>query len=171
KTPTIPRTVYGKCKDATRQYAQTFCQSNGLEFVWGRIFFPYGPGEPTQRLLPSILNALNSRKTVKCSHGFQFRDFIHVTDTASALVHLLTVVQETGILNIGSGIPVQLRSVVELCASQFNYSPVIHFGAVPIPEDDPPLLMANMKKLHATGWKSTVAIEQGIDDYIKNLIE
>jgi nucleoside-diphosphate-sugar epimerase len=165
KTPTIPRTIYGKCKDVTRQYAQTFCQSNGIEFVWGRIFFPYGPGEPTQRLLPSVLTALNSRKTVKCSHGFQFRDFIHVSDTASALVHLLTLMKDTGIFNIGSGIPIQLRSVVKLCASQFNYSPVIHFGAVPVPEDDPLMLVAKIEKLCSAGWRPTVTIEEGIDNY------
>jgi nucleoside-diphosphate-sugar epimerase len=170
-TPTIPRTIYGKCKDVTRQYAQKFCQDNGLDFVWGRIFFPYGPGEPKQRLLPSVLSALNSRKTVECSHGFQFRDFIHVSDAASALVHLLTVVKEIGIFNIGSGVPMQLRSVVKLCANQFDYSPVINFGAVQVPGDDPPVLVANMKKLHATGWKTTVAIEQGIDDYLKNITE
>lgn len=52
KTPTVPQTIYGKCKNVTRQYAQRYCQLHDLELAWGRIFFPYGPGEPRGGLCP-----------------------------------------------------------------------------------------------------------------------
>jgi len=166
KTPTVPQTIYGKCKDVTRQYAQAYCQSNGLELAWGRIFFPYGPGEPEGRLLPSVLKALILGKIVRCSHGRQFRDFIHVSDVASALVHLLVAVGQTGVFNIASGEPRQLASLVKLCASRFQHSPTIDFGVIPVSENDPPMLLASIEKLNTVGWQPSISISQGIDEYL-----
>ncbi len=166
KTPTAPNTVYGKCKDVTRQYAQAYCLAHGLELAWARIFFPYGLGEPAGRLLPSVLMAMNRGETVQCSHGKQFRDFIHVSDTASALIHLLTAVDSTGIFNIGSGEPLQIMSIINMCASRFHHKVNIDFGSIPVSESDPRMLVASIDNLLNTGWKPATSISQGIDQYV-----
>lgn len=166
-TPTRPRTLYGKCKDATRQYVQDYCESRGLSYAWGRIFFPYGPGEPPGRLLPSVLRALMRNEPVRCSHGRQLRDFLHVTDVAAALVHLATATASNGAFNIASGLPVRLAELVDLCASYFPGHPPIQFGVVPVPEDDPPMLVGSPDRLLAIGWRAQVALEQGIEAYLK----
>lgn len=165
KTPTAPATLYGKCKDATRQFAQDYCRANNLEFVWGRIFTPYGPGEPEGRLLPSILRAMVLGEPVRCSHGRQFRDFLQVGDVASAFAHLATGTRNTGVFNVSSGEPLRLAELVAMCASLFETVPAIEFGAVPVSDFDPMMLVGCSEKLARTGWKARVPIREGLSDY------
>lgn len=170
-TPTAPHTLYGKCKDSTCEFTQAYCQDKGLEYAWCRVFFPYGPGEPLGRLLPSVLNALRQGKPVRCSHGRQFRDFMHVEDVASALVHLALCTRQSGVFNIASGEPVRLSTVIELCASHFENPAPIEYGAVPVPAGDPPMLVGSAEKLAATGWCSQITLQEGIASYVRSYIE
>lgn len=171
QTPLAPRTLYGKCKDATRQFAEDFCQKHDLEWVWARIFFPYGPGEPEARLLPSVLRSLCLGQPVKCSHGRQFRDFVHVSDAAAALTHLLVSSEQNGAFNIASGEPMRLGALVELCASHFAQAKPIAFGAVPVPADDPLLLVGCADKLLGCGWRPQVSIHEGVARYVKHYVD
>jgi len=169
-TPTAPTTIYGKCKDATRQYAQIYCKEHALEFVWGRVFSPYGPGEQQGRLLPSVLRSMLLEEPVRCSHGRQYRDFLHVSDVASAFVHLATGTDETGIFNVSSGKPVQISEIIGVCASFFTKAPAIEFGAIPVSDFDPMMLVGSSEKLIRTGWKARISLQEGLLDYRNNLL-
>lgn len=171
RTPTSPHTLYGKCKDATRQFTQAYCEASGVSYAWGRVFFPYGPGEPPARLVPSVLQALQRGEPVRCSHGRQFRDFLHASDVASALVHLAVGTDVSGVFNIASGQPVRLATVVELCASHFERVGPIQFGAIEVPADDPLMLVGSTDKLAATGWRPRVTLEEGIASYARSYID
>jgi len=171
RTTTSPHTLYGKCKDATRQFTQAYCEVNGLSYAWGRVFFPYGPGESPARLLPSVLQALQQGEPVRCSHGRQFRDFLHASDVAAALVHLAVGTDVSGVFNISSGQPVRLGTVVELCASHFQRPAPIQFGAISVPADDPPMLVGSADKLARTDWRPQVTLEEGIASYAKLYID
>jgi nucleoside-diphosphate-sugar epimerase len=165
RTPTAPATLYGKCKDATRQFAQDFCRANGLEFAWGRIFTPYGPGEPAGRLLPSVLRAMALGEPVRCSHGRQFRDFLQVGDVASAFAHLAIGTRESGVFNVSSGEPLRIAELVAMCASLFENAPTVEFGAVQVSDFDPMMLVGCSEKLAGTGWKARIPIRDGLSDY------
>lgn len=171
RTPASPHTLYGKCKDAARKFTQAYCEVNGLSYAWGRVFFPYGPGEPPGRLLPSVLRALQQGEPVRCSHGRQFRDFLHASDVAAALVHLAVSTDVSGVFNLASGQPVRLGTVVELCASHFQHTAPIQFGAISVPADDPPMLVGSADKLAATGWLPQVRLEEGIASYARSYID
>jgi nucleoside-diphosphate-sugar epimerase len=171
KTPTAPATLYGKCKDVTRQFVQDFCRVNELEFVWGRVFTPYGLGEPQGRLLPSILRAMALGEPVRCSHGRQFRDFLHVYDVASAFAHLATETTVTGVFNISSGEPLRLTDLVAMCAGLFEAVPAIEFGAVPVPDFDPMMLVGCSDKLARAGWSARVPIREGLADYRNKYVD
>lgn len=170
-TPMAPSTLYGKCKDATRQYIEGYAATRGISYAWARIFFPYGPGEPSARLLPSVLSAMRDGRAVKCSHGRQFRDFLHVQDVASALVHLALSTHAYGNFNISSGRPVQLSSLIEMCASHFRDQVPIEFGAIAAPVGEPQMLVGSPDKLQATGWRPTLSLEDGIADYANSYIQ
>lgn len=170
-TPLRPKSVYGKCKDAVRQHAELFCAQNNIELAWARIFFPYGPGESESRLVPSVLRALINGDTALCSHGRQFRDFLHVTDAASAIACLLLQSGEAGcgIFNIGSGEPIRIASVIEACAQKFKTSKVA-LGAIPVGVGEPMLLVANVEKMKALGWQPRVGLSDGIQQYLKTML-
>jgi len=164
-TPTHACSVYGKCKDVTRQYVQQYCQQAGLDWVWGRVFFPYGPGEPAMKLIPSVLHALAQSRPVACSHGQQLRDYVHVSDVASALVHLLLHTQTKGVFNIGSGQATRLMDMVNICSQAFDSTSPVQFGAIKVSADEPPLILANTTKLQASGWNPEVSLQAGLAAY------
>lgn len=163
-TPLRPRTLYGVCKNATREILQGYCDSidMSMSFAWARFFYLYGPGESAERLVPSVTKALLEGEIAKCTMGEQIRDFLHVEDAASALY---AVVQNkvTGPVNIGSGVPVEIRTLVETLGKILNASDRIIIGALPSRPNDPPFLVADVRKLtEQTGWKNPGPFEAGL---------
>lgn len=160
-TPCAPRSLYGEAKLATHRLARHLLAGTDTQLAWGRVFFPYGPGEAAGRLIPSVMQAMDTGGPVRCSHGRQFRDFVHVDDVASAFAHLLDVADD-GVFNIASGAPVQLRQIVLTLARLMHWSGTPDFGAIAVPADDPPLLVGDITRLRATGWQPTVTLEDGL---------
>ncbi|MDQ6962308.1 MAG: NAD-dependent epimerase/dehydratase family protein [Mariprofundaceae bacterium] len=145
-TPLIPNTLYGTCKNSLNSIVQCYCDLNNISHAWGRVFHLYGPQEGSSRFVPSIICSMLRQKTVKCSQGTQIRDFMHVEDVSSAFVHLLNS-EVQGDINIASGLAVSLKSVIKLIAKGTNYSGGIDFGAIPMPQSEPSLLVGAVKRL------------------------
>lgn len=162
KTPTEPSSFYGQCKDATRRLVAAYCRTNGIEHAWGRLFYPYGLGEPPGRLVPSVISALLDGRPVRCSHGAQFRDFLHVGDAAAAFAHLAAGTAATGDFNIASAAPLRIRDLVTLCVRLARPDALPQFGALPTPDDDPPMLVGDNRRLLATGWRAEIELEEGL---------
>jgi len=161
-TPLGPRTLYGSCKNAARQVLQAYCAGISMGFAWTRFFYLYGPGEPRERLVPSVVLALLNGQTAKCTHGEQIRDFLYVEDVASA-VWAVAQSDLSGPVNIGSGQPVKIRTLVEMIARLVGGSENVEFGAMPASVEEPPLLVADVRKLRAhTGWTPTRSLEDGL---------
>lgn len=51
-TPTKPHTLYGQCKLALFESAWAYANKHHQSFAWGRVFFPYGVGEPLKNWCP-----------------------------------------------------------------------------------------------------------------------
>src|SRR5205085_2609309 len=88
RTRLRPATLYGKCKAACWLAAEAAAQHFGFTAAWGRIFLPYGPGDPPGRLIPSLLMALKEGRSIATTHGEQLRDFVYAPDVADLLTHL-----------------------------------------------------------------------------------
>ncbi|MHB8654741.1 MAG: NAD-dependent epimerase/dehydratase family protein [Terriglobia bacterium] len=145
-TPLRPRTLYGVCKNATREILQGYCRQVSINFAWTRFFYLYGPCEAKERLVPSVILSLLRGETAKCTEGEQMRDFLHVEDVASA-VWAVTKSDLIGPVNIGSGQPVKIRTVIETLARSVPGSKNVVFGALPMDPAEPPLLVADVRKL------------------------
>ena len=165
-TPSCPSTFYGVCKNSTREIVLAYSRQVGISSAWGRIFYLYGPHEPEVRLVPAVTLALLRGQSPRCSHGRQVRDFLHVKDTAAAFVSLLQSEIE-GTVNIGSGEPLTIRSLVEHIARLLDSRNPIAYGAIPAAANDPPLLVADTRRLREEiGWQPKIALEEGLQDAI-----
>jgi nucleoside-diphosphate-sugar epimerase len=165
-TPIRPATIYGKCKAASWLAVQAAAQHHGFSAAWGRLFLPYGPGDPPQRLIPSVVAALRTGQPVQTSHGTQQRDFIYAPDAADLLVRLL-LSQETGAFNIGTGRATAVRSVVEYLASRCRRPDLPQFGAIPMTPGEPAVLVADMGKVgKRLSWSPQTDLHQGLDRVI-----
>lgn len=162
-TPLQPTTVYGRCKRSCSELAGVFSQLHDMPVAWGRIFQAYGPHEAAGRLLPSVIAALSQGQEAHCSHGQQLRDFIHVDDVASALLHLLAA-RASGAFNIGNGLPQRLAEAVEYVADRLGRANLLRLGSVAVSPEEPPLLVADVRKLKALGWRGRFDLHDGLDD-------
>lgn len=166
-TPLAPSTLYGVCKHALRLMAQAFATQTGLSVAWGRIFFMYGPHEYPSRLVSSVIRSLLVDEPAHCSHGSQIRDFLHVQDVAGAFVTILDN-DIVGPVNIGSGQPISIKNVIYKIAMMLERPDLIHLGAIPSSLSDPPVLVANVNRLHdKVGWYPAYDLDTGLDQTIQ----
>ena len=166
-TPLKPSTIYGRCKLAMSLALEAAADAYGISAVWARLFFPYGPGEPRDRLIPTVILGQLQGQEVRCTHGRQFRDFIFVEDVADALVTLLDS-STTGSFNIGTGIAQNLLEVVATVSSQLGRPDVVRFGSKPAPDGDPERVVADISRLkQEVGWQPKITLQQGIERTIE----
>jgi nucleoside-diphosphate-sugar epimerase len=161
-TPICPATFYGACKHSTYEVVRGFSSLVGLSSAWGRIFYLYGPGEATTRLVPSVILSLLGGERAKCTAGRQLRDFLHVQDVAGAFTALLDS-GVAGAVNIGSGEPITIRSLVEEIARLLKAEGRVDFGAIESAPSDPPAVIANPRKLREeVGFTPRWKLDEGL---------
>ncbi len=165
-TPCKARSLYAASKLALHDVARAFAPTADLGVAWARIFFPFGPHEHPERLVPSVTRALLAGERAACSDGEQIRDFVYVRDAASALVALLDH-EFCGDVNIASGRPVVLKDLVSLIADKLNARHRVDFGRRPRQDSEPPLLLADVSRLkNIIGWTPSYDLETAVDETI-----
>ncbi len=166
-TPVNPATLYGVSKDALRRLIEGAATQLGFSIAWGRIFFLYGPHEHANRLVSSVITSLLRGELALCTSGEQIRDFLHVQDVARAFVDLLAS-DVTGLVNIGSGEPMQVKRIVREIAHQVRGEHLLRLGAKPLPTTEPPLLVADNRRLvQEVGWRPRYNLENGLTETIR----
>jgi nucleoside-diphosphate-sugar epimerase len=162
-TPTNPKTLYGICKDSLHRILSHFCRQANISLAWGRIFFVYGPYENPQRLIPYVITSLLEDKPAFCSHGNQIRDFLYVEDAASAFVSLLES-DVQGPINIASGQPISLKTIIYKIADFLGKRYLINLGAVSTSDDEVPFLVADIRRLkNEVRWEPKFTIDEGLN--------
>lgn len=158
-----PATPYGVCKNALRGLMESYCEVSGLSSAWGRIFFLFGPGENSKRLVPNVICALLQNQPALCTSGNQVRDFLYVLDAADAIVSLLNS-NVQGSINVASGQPTSVRELVLSLGLKLAKPRLIHMGALPDRADEPPQLVADVSRLRRElNWHPRHTIGDGLE--------
>jgi nucleoside-diphosphate-sugar epimerase len=162
RTPLQPASLYGTSKDALRRMQEALARQLGISAAWGRIFFPYGPGEPAGRLVPSVIDSILRGQPARCSHGRQVRDFIYVDDVARAFAILLDRSFE-GAVNIGTGVAVTIADVAREAARAAGSLHLLELGALPARGGEPDVLLADVERLQGIGFVSQWTLAAAMD--------
>jgi len=163
-TPIQPRTLYGRSKASLFETLAPWTESGGVSFAWARLFFLYGPGEDGRRLIPSLALPLATGATATCRFGDHLRDFLHVRDVASALIHLLHS-EVTGPVNIASGAPTRLGEVAWLLARELAATSQLRIDALPPNPDNPAAIVAETTRLNReVGWTPRIPLAVGLSE-------
>jgi len=159
---TRPTSVYAACKLATFTAGTALAEQLGISFAWARLFYLYGPHEDENRLVPTVACRLLRGERAECTAGELVRDYLHVDDVASGIcVVALSAVQ--GAVNVGSGRPVTLHTIINTIGRITGRSDLLDIGAMRRKAADPPLICADNTKLReACGWESRFALEDGL---------
>ena len=161
-TPLHPASLYGKCKNAIRNIICEYASLHNISFSWGRIFFLYGPFENPKRLIAYVISSLLRNQTAQCSHGNQIRDFLHVADVAHAFICLLDSHVE-GPVNIASGQPHSLRSILDKIGEITGRGDLIVYGAIPGNPGEPSLIAGDAQRLkQELNWSPAYSLEDGL---------
>jgi nucleoside-diphosphate-sugar epimerase len=162
-----PSTLYGTSKDALRRMQESMARTLGFSAAWGRVFFPYGVGEPAGRLVPSVIDNVLGGKPAQCSHGRQVRDFIYVDDVARAFAVVLDSGYE-GTVNIGTGQPVTIAEVARAAAEAAGRPELLELGVLPSRAGEPDVLLADTAKLRRLGLLPRWTLAEGMAATVKS---
>jgi UDP-glucose 4-epimerase len=171
--PTWPETVYGASKLAGEAYARAHYRTYGMDTVVVRPFNTYGPrshfeGDSGEVLPRTIVRLLAGLRPIVFGDGEQTRDFMHVSDTAAALVLLGSAKGIAGeTLNLGSGEEVSMNTLcadVARAAGRPDLEPV-HDD--PRPGDVRRLLGDPALMTSLTGFRPRVSFADGVADLVE----
>ncbi len=147
--PTLPSNPYGFAKDALRQQLEFLRASRPFSLNWARLFYMFGSGQPGGSLYP-LLHAAMERgdRRFAMSGGEQLRDFLHVTEVARIIVALAVDLPDVGVVNVCSGKPVSVRSLVERWRNERGSHIELDLGKYPYPDYEPMAFWGSAVKLH-----------------------
>jgi len=135
---TKPDNPYGYAKDALRKQLQFLQQENDFMLTWMRLFYMYGEDQPENTLYSQFKTAvLNNDPVFNMSGGEQLRDYLSVDDVANKIMLLVSIYKDIGIVNICSGSPVSIRSLVERWSLAYKAEISLNFGYYPYPDYEP----------------------------------
>jgi UDP-glucose 4-epimerase len=117
-SPTDPECSYGITKLAIEKYLYLYWFLHRLDYCVLRLANAYGERQrptATQGVIPVFLErALRNHEIVVWGDGSVIRDYVYVTDIASALLKALTYSGDMKVFNIGSGQKYSLKEVIQL---------------------------------------------------------
>jgi nucleoside-diphosphate-sugar epimerase len=108
-TPLRPETLYARCK---RELFERLSERGG-DFAWARVFFVYGPGDRSGRLIPLIVEGLAKGEKVAARFGGLRRDYVHVDDLAGQLARTM-LAPVRGAVNTGTGAAARVADIFTL---------------------------------------------------------
>ncbi len=179
-----PLNPYGESKNEFDKWA---LQQEKKPYFWAglKFFNVYGPNEYHKARMASVIfhafDQIQSTGKVKLfrsyradyQNGMQLRDFVYVKDVTDVCYFFLHHRNDSGIYNLGTG---KARTFYDLAAAVFNaIGKKTDIEFIEIPEDIREKYQyfteAKMEKLNRIGYKKPFsALEEGIDDYVKNYL-
>jgi nucleoside-diphosphate-sugar epimerase len=84
-TKLTPSTLYAQQKVAAFSSTREILQDSNIRFTWARVFYPYGPGQDRNRLIPRLIGALRDRKPIALIDTSSVYDWITTRDIALAI--------------------------------------------------------------------------------------
>lgn len=146
-TPLRPQTLYAACKASAFQVLSQLLPTAGVEFAWCRLFYLYGEGEDSRRLVPYLRQKLRAGQPAELTSGNQIRDFLDVRE-AGAMIAEAALSARQGPINICSGVPITVRQLAERIADEYGRRDLLHFGARPDNLFDPPCVVGVREELN-----------------------
>lgn len=142
--------TYAVAKRAVHGLAEHLAR-RGEGVVCAHLYNIFGPGEDERRVVPIAVNALLRGEPVDLTEGRQRRDSMYVEDAASALIAVARS-DLTGAVDVATGDPIELRSVLLAMAAHAGEPELLCFGARPYGPGEMMSYGGDPSLLHALGW-------------------
>ncbi len=178
-----PISVYGKTKAEMENLISDYAEKYGMEAIAFRYFNAVGNDDSGEigedprsstNLLPIVMQVLTGKReqvqlfgdNFNTEDGSQERDYIHVSDLASAHITAAETTLETGrmyIMNLSTGKPTSCKKVFEIAEKESGKK--LNYQVVEPRAGDPERSYASNSLAKETlGWEPTRTIEVSIRD-------
>lgn len=146
--PADPRNHYAHAKDALRRQLEFTQADTPFALTWARVFYAWGEGQQPASLWSQLAAAQARGETeFPMSGGEQLRDYIHVSEVARLLVNLALRERDHGVVNVCTGRPVAVRTLVEGWIRDHGWRITPAFGRLPYPAHEPMAFWGDASKL------------------------
>ena len=158
-----PISPYSSGKVASTHFLQMLYRTEEFPVTILRLFLTYGPGQSNNRFIPQIISGCLINKSFPVSKGEQVRDFCFIDDVINAIFIVLKSSNSKGeIINIASGEPVSIRSVVEKIRDLIGRGNP-KFGEIEYRSNENMNLYADTYKAKKLlNWESKIPLNEGL---------
>ncbi|HQU31696.1 MAG: NAD(P)-dependent oxidoreductase [Planctomycetia bacterium] len=160
----LPSSPYAASKWFSTIYGRMFYNLYKIPIVFLRVFMVYGPGKQNHRkLLPYVITSLLKGQIPKLSSGERQIDWIYIDDVIDGFIAAAVSPNIEGItIDLGSGILISIKTLVEKIADMIKPEGKISFGTVP----DRPMEQVRVAHIDETSaridWKPVISLEKGL---------
>jgi nucleoside-diphosphate-sugar epimerase len=117
-SPLVPQTLFGQTKMTGSMMVQTWARGFDFPSLIVRPFKIYGPGENSDRLIPTIFQSVETGQPINLVAKETRRDFVHAWDVASAVIRGMKIASgNCPVLNIGRGESFAPHDVLDLISN------------------------------------------------------
>jgi nucleoside-diphosphate-sugar epimerase len=161
--------MYGASKYAFSNVAMAFFEKRNIRFVNMRYFTLYGPGDNGPLpAIPKAIRAFLGKKVFVCSNPNNIWDYVYIDDSVEATLKILES-EFHGVINIASGLPLQMRDVFTIIANVMQCEDNLVFEN----QDVCKLILVGDTAVleEKIGFKCKTPFEEGIKKTIEYFIE
>ena len=162
--------AYAIAKIAGLKLCQFYRRQYGVLFHSAMPTNLYGPGDnyhpDNSHVLPALIRRFhearesNADSVTIWGSGTPLREFLHVDDLASGILHLLQLSDPPDLVNVGTGEEISIRGVAELIAEIVGFRGRI-MNDLSMP-DGTPRKLSDISLIKSTGWSPKVSLRDGL---------
>jgi UDP-glucose 4-epimerase len=166
-SPTAPSSPYGASKLCAETYMLLYRKLYGLPVTVLRFCNLYGPRQRKYLMYDILLKLRNNQNEIKIlGTGLEQRDFIYVDDALNAVLLVAENPETNGaIFNVGTGISVSVKKVVETIIGILGLRPEVIFTQSSW-TGDIKKLGANVERIRRLGFNPRFSLEDGLKETI-----
>lgn len=162
---------YAAAKWASSMYSRLYQKLYNLPIVIARTFVAYGPGQPSDKLIPYVLSQMMNGQAPKLSSGAWKTDWIYIDDVVDGLLRCATTPGiEGSTIDIGTGQYASVREIVEKLVTILEPSVTPIFGAVPDRHAEHTPVADTAFAWDKLQWKAGVSLEEGLRKTVEDLV-
>jgi GDP-L-fucose synthase len=162
--------AYAVAKIAGIMQVQSVRRQYGLPWISAMPTNLYGPrdnfSETGSHVLPALIRRYEQARldgadsVTNWGSGSPRREFLHVQDMASAVLHLLDHYDGSQQVNVGTGEDVTIKELSTIVADAVGYGGAIEWDASK--PDGTPRKLLDVSTLRESGWAPTIGLDEGI---------
>lgn len=170
---------YAIAKIAGIKMCDAYRSQYGCNFISAMPTNLYGPNDnydlQKSHVLPALIRKFHEAREKNASSvtiwgtGKPRREFLHTDDLANACFFLMQQYNEGGLVNIGTGVDIEIAELASLIKEISGFTGAIEYDREK-PDGTPRKLM-DVGKINAMGWKAAIDLKTGLNRVYKEFAD